>query len=271
MEKNGITGIFKKGAGVESDLLENGALPRRVMTLFMLLDTSSSMSNEGNIGKVNRAVEETLQQLKDISDGNFDAEIRVAIMSFNSKCTWVTNGAVALEDVQWNDLSASGLTSMGAAFTELESKLSRSQFLASATGAYAPVLILLSDGFPTDDIEKGLQALKHNNWYKVATKVAISVDSGADDALIKFTGSSETVIRYDSDKQDLQSLLTNLAVISSKMQSRSKSADTLGAAAEKGTADQSAATQAAQAVAKKAVRAADTASESKTGWDKSGW
>lgn len=214
------------------DILEDGALPRRVMTLFMLIDTSGSMTIDGNIDKVNRAVEETIQQLRDISDSNFDAEIRIAIMEFSNTPRWVTPNAMALDDVVWNDLTANGLTNMGAAFVELESKLSRSQFLQSSTGAYAPVLILLSDGAAVDSIDHGLDLLRHNNWYRVATKVAIAVDNSALDVLAQFTGNSETVIRYDSNKSDLQTLLTRLAVVSSKMQSRSKNAGDLGIAAD---------------------------------------
>lgn len=228
------------------DILEDGALPRRVMTLFMLIDTSGSMTIDGNIDKVNRAVEETIQQLRDISDSNFDAEIRIAIMEFSNTPRWVTPNAMALDDVVWNDLTASGMTNMGAAFEELESKLSRSQFLQSATGAYAPVLILLSDGSATDSIDCGLDRLRHNNWYRVATKVAIAVDNSAQDVLAQFTGTSETVIRYDCNKSDLQELLTRLAVVSSSMQSRSKNAGNLGTAADSGDAtdsDSAAATQ----------------------------
>ena len=220
-----------------NSLLEGGALPRKVMTLFMLIDTSGSMTYDGNIDKVNRAVENTIQQLRDISDSNFDAEIRVAILTFGDSVRWETAGAVAMEDIIWNDLSANGLTPMGAAFSELESKLSRSAFLQSSTGAYAPVIMLLSDGQPTDSIDEGLAKLKKNNWYRVAAKVAIAVNDEANDVLVKFTGNTETVIRYDSNKQDLQSLLTNLAKASSKIQSRSRGANELGTAAEKGIVD----------------------------------
>lgn len=220
------------------DILEEGALPRRVMTLFMLVDRSTSMQNEGNIGKVNRAIEETILQLKDVSDNNFDAEIKVAVLSFGTDVKWETgeDGVKSLDDMQWTDIVASGLTSMGDAFIELEKKLSRKKFLASTTGAYAPVIILLSDGYPTQSIDAGLEKLKHNNWYKCATKIAIAVKDSALDSLEKFTGSSETVIDYEKDddqqKQDLQTLLTRLAVVSSTMQSRSRGASELGSIAE---------------------------------------
>ena len=206
---------------------ELGVMPRRVMTLFLLVDTSGSMTVNGNIGKVNSAIEEMIPLLQEVSDENADAEIKIAVLEFSNGCRWVTRdatgnpGVESLETFFWNDLEASGLTDMGAAFTELESKLSRSAFLASATGAYAPVIILLSDGQPTDNIQTGLDKLKHNNWYKAATKIAIAVDDGDTTALSGFTGTNETVLKVNSGREDLKSLLCRLAVVSSTMQSRS--------------------------------------------------
>ena len=161
------------------------ALPRRVMTLFLLVDSSGSMSASGNIAKVNRAIEEMIPLLSDISDENEQAEIKLAVMTFDSDVRWVTKdengnpGPACVYDFVWNDVIASGLTSLGAAFTELESKLSRRAFMASATGALAPVIILLSDGVPTDNYAAALEKLSHNNWFKVASKIAIAVE-GAD-------------------------------------------------------------------------------------------
>lgn len=210
----------------ESALCE--AMPRRVMTLFLLVDCSGSMSINGNIGKVNGAIEEMRPLLKEVSDENADAEIKIAVMSFSTGCKWVTNGAESLETFVWNDLEAGGLTEMGAAFTELESKLSRTEFLASATGAYAPVIILLTDGQPNDNWEKGLEKLKKNNWYRSATKIAIGVDEGTDSNVLSvlsaFTGTSETVLKVNGERDTLKSLLCRLAVVSSTMQSRSTSA-----------------------------------------------
>ena len=145
------------------------ALPRRVMTLFLLVDSSGSMSASGNIAKVNRAIEEMIPLLSDISDENEQAEIKLAVMTFDSDVRWVTKdengnpGPACVYDFVWNDVIASGLTSLGAAFTELESKLSRRAFMASATGALAPVIILLSDGVPTDNYAAALEKLSHGS------------------------------------------------------------------------------------------------------------
>lgn len=210
------------------------SLPRKVMTLFLLVDTSGSMTVNGNIGKVNSAIEEMIPLLQEVSNENADAEIKIAVLAFSTGCRWVTHdesghpGVESLEGFFWNDLEATGLTDMGAAFVELESKLSRSAFLKSATGAYAPVIILLSDGQPTDDVQPGLDKLKRNNWYKAATKIALAVDDSDAASLSGFTGTNETVLRVNSGREDLKSLLCRLAVVSSTMQSRSIAASAQG-------------------------------------------
>ena len=62
--------------------------PRRVMTLFYIVDTSGSMYGE-KIGSVNDAMKEAIQSdLPEISTVNDDAEIRVAILQFASGCNW---------------------------------------------------------------------------------------------------------------------------------------------------------------------------------------
>ena len=199
-------------------------IPRRVMTLFLLIDSSGSMSINGNMGKVNGAIEEMIPLLRDISDEQSDAEIKLAVLEFSSGCKWATGnaGPVSLDDFDWNDMVAGGLTDMGAAFRELESKLSRNAFMNNAAGNYAPVIILLSDGEPTDDYQSGLKVLQHNNWFRHAVRIAVSVENSADDVLTEFTGSSETVLKYDGEKTDLKKLLTRLAVVSSTIQSRSQ-------------------------------------------------
>lgn len=174
---------------------ETVSVPRRTMTLFFLIDTSGSM--EGNkIGAVNDAVVNVLPMLNDISETNPDAEIKVAALEFSNGVNWLYDEPKLAKDFIWQDVAASGLTSLGAACSELASKLSRSGgFMQSACGSFAPAIILLSDGSPTDDYNTGLAKLKANNWFKSAIKIAIAIGDDADkDVLKDFTGSSEAVI-----------------------------------------------------------------------------
>lgn len=200
--------------------------PRRIMTLFYLIDSSGSMKGT-KIGTVNAAMEECIPLLREVAQANDDADIKVAIMQFSSGFEWITpqNGPADLEQLtNWRDLTAQGLTDLGAALTELDKRLSRSEFLSSQTGAYAPVIILLSDGAPTDDWKGALTRIKQNNWFKHAIKIAIDIESGSDrDVLTEFTGNSEAILDA-KDKSTLKNMIHKVSVRASEFQSHSKAA-----------------------------------------------
>lgn len=196
------------------------SVPRRTMTLFFLIDTSGSM--EGNkIGAVNDAVANVLPMLNEISAENPDAEIKVAALEFSSSTNWLYSEPKLASEFIWQDVRASGLTSLGAACIELSTKLSRGEFMQAASGSFAPAIILLSDGGPTDDFESGLKRLKDNNWFKAAIKIAIAIGDDADkDVLKQFTGNAEavfTVHNIDALKQ----IIRVVAVTSSQIGSKS--------------------------------------------------
>lgn len=203
---------------------ETVSVPRRTMTLFFLIDTSGSM--EGNkIGAVNDAVVNVLPMLNAISETNPDAEIKVAALEFSNGVNWLYDEPKLAKDFIWQDVAASGLTSLGAACSELASKLSRSGgFMQSASGSFAPAIILLSDGGPTDDYNTGLAKLKANNWFKSAIKIAIAIGDDADkDVLKDFTGSSEAVITVHNIDA-LKQIIRVVAVTSSQIGSKSSTA-----------------------------------------------
>ncbi len=199
------------------------SVPRRTMTLFFLIDTSGSMAGN-KIGAVNDAVANVLPMLDDISSSNPDAEIKVAALEFSNGCSWLYNEPKLASEFIWQDVTASGLTSLGEACAELNSKLSRNGFMQSASGSFAPAIILLSDGGPTDDFHSGLAKLKANNWFKSAIKIAIAIGDDADTEVLKeFTGNIEavfTVHNIDALKQ----VIRIVAVTSSQIGSKSSSA-----------------------------------------------
>lgn len=199
------------------------SVPRRTMTLFFLIDTSGSMMGS-KIGAVNDAVVNVLPMLDEISTTNPDAEIKVAALEFSNGTRWLYDEPKPASDFIWQDVQASGLTSLGAACTELNSKLSRSGFMQSASGSFAPAIILLSDGGPTDDFQAGLSKLKNNNWFKAAIKIAIAIGDDADkDVLKDFTGTNEAVFTVHNIEA-LKQVIRVVAVTSSQIGSKSSTA-----------------------------------------------
>ncbi len=196
------------------------AIARKTMTLFFLVDTSGSMYGE-KIGSLNEAVRETIPDLNDLSVSNPDAAIKIAALQFDSEVKWLYPQPIEAEKFQWNNLQADGLTSLGTALDELNGKLSKSQFMKEATGSYAPVIILLSDGGPTDDFNAALERIKKNNWFKHAIKVAIAIGNDADkNVLAQFTGTSEAVFEVHN-KAALRAIIKFVSVTSSQVNSKS--------------------------------------------------
>lgn len=198
-------------------------IPRKVLTLFYLIDTSGSMHGE-KIASLNVAVRETLPMISEISANNSDAKIKLAAMDFATTHQWMHPIPVESEKFHWKDLEASGLTNLGEAYQELNNKLSRSKgFMDEASGSYAPAIILMSDGGPTDDADHGLQQLKVNPWFKAAIKVAIAIGDDADtEVLAKFTGNSEAVLRVHNIDQ-LKQIIRLVSITASRVASKSTS------------------------------------------------
>ena len=202
-------------------------VPRRTLVLFFIVDCSGSMAGE-KIGEVNYAIQEIIPEIQNISENNADAQIKIAVLKFSQGAEWITPVPVNAEDFRWNDLNAYGGTSLGRACEMLSAKLSKKEFMSDATGSYAPVLFLLSDGIPTDDYDRGLEKLKENKWYKVAAKVAIAIGGDADkEKLAKFTGNSEMVITVHTPEA-LRFWIQFLAVRSSQIASKSSNAVSAG-------------------------------------------
>lgn len=216
------------------NIFETEEMARKVLPIIYVIDTSGSMQGE-KIASVNEAMHETIEVLKEVSAKNPDAQIKIAALQFSSGAQWVTNNN-SLEDMEdffWNDISAGGVTDLGAAIDELNDKLSRSKFLVSDTGFCIPVIIFMSDGNPTDSwINKLKNANSTNKWFKNATKIAIAVGEDADkEALARVVGNPEAVIGV-TDVELLKRLIKVASVTSSMVNSKSRTSADTNAATE---------------------------------------
>lgn len=199
-------------------------IPRKVLTLFYLVDTSGSMSGS-KIAALNTAVRETLPIIEEISSNNSDSKIKIAVLEFSSGSEWMYPTPREIGDFEWIDLEAGGLTSLGEAYENLSQKLSQSHgFMQEATSSFAPVILLLSDGMPTDDAERGLQKLKANNWFNAATKVAIAIGNETDTkALTNFTNNNKEAVLTVHTIDELKKIIRMVSITASRVNSKTTS------------------------------------------------
>ncbi|OON99267.1 MAG: hypothetical protein ATN35_13415 [Epulopiscium sp. Nele67-Bin004] len=201
-------------------LTDLGEAPRKELHIFYVLDTSGSMEGS-KIASVNRAMEECTEALRTLAKNNGDAKLKIAVLEFNSGCRWVTNnGPENMDDFEWEDLQAGGVTDIGSALEELDEKLSRHHFLESMTGALMPVIIVMTDGYATDSYDESLLKIRENRWFKHSTKIGFVIGDDADENMItSIVGNSEAVIKT-SDLDLFKRLMKFITVTSSVLVSK---------------------------------------------------
>lgn len=172
---------------------------RRDLHVFYVLDTSGSMVGTP-IQILNQAMQETIRALEKVAKKNGDAQLKLSVLEFNTTVKWMHQaGPQRVEDFAWFDLTAGGLTQIGAALDELNSKLSRREFMKSEGGTLLPIIIFMTDGHPTDDYHKSLDVIKQNKLFRRASKIGFAVGEHADAEMIAhLTGDSEAVIRTNN-------------------------------------------------------------------------
>ena len=148
------------------------------------------------IGTVNHAIQSTIPEMADAAKDNPNAQLLVRTLKFSTGASWVTTAPVPIEDFAWDDLDAGGVTDLGKAFEMLAAQLT---IPPMSERALPPVLVLLSDGQPTDDYKKSLDKLLHLPWGKKAVRIAISIGQDADDDVLEqFTGNRELVLQANN-------------------------------------------------------------------------
>lgn len=170
----------------------------RRLPVYLLLDTSGSMSGEP-IEAVKNGVQVLVSTLR--QDPYALETAYLSVITFDSVATQVSP-LTELATFQSPNLVATGTTALGAALELLAQKISSEVTTTSAEvkGDWKPLIFIMTDGEPTDDLNRGLQALKsvktgaivacaagHNantNVLKQITEIVVQLDT-ADSATIK--------------------------------------------------------------------------------------
>ena len=166
-----------------------GELATRPLHFIWIADCSGSMSVDGKIQSLNYAIKNAIPAMRTVADGNPNAEVLVRAIKFSSGAQWHIAMATRVADFEWTDLIAGGVTDMGKALSMLADQL---KIPPMTDRALPPVLVLISDGQPTDDFESGFKALMDQPWGKKAVRIAIAIGEDADqEVLQKFIGHPE--------------------------------------------------------------------------------
>ena len=152
----------------------------RPLPVFILADTSGSMSVDGKIQSLVIALNDMLVSLQ--SERFRSIDLQLALITFGQSVT--VNQPVSVSKISSPfQLEAAGPTPMGEAFSMLLSMLEDHEVVSSR--AYRPFIILVSDGVPTDEWEEALQKLKQSARASKATRLAMAIGGDADKEMLR--------------------------------------------------------------------------------------
>lgn len=167
----------------------------RKLPVYLLLDTSGSM-----YGEPMEAVKNGLQTLvSTLQQDPYALETaHLSVISFASDA----NQIIPLTDVpsfQLPELEARGQTSLGAALELLAERVDAevAKTTPEKKGDWKPLVFIMTDGAPTDNIDKGIEALKKRKFGMI---VACAAGDNANVPVLKLI--TEDVVRLDTMDSD---------------------------------------------------------------------
>lgn len=156
-------------------------IARRQLHVILALDCSGSMRGD-RIASLNYALRMALPELRNVADDNPEIDVRVRVLRFASDASWITSDAVPVRDFVWTDLVADGETHLGDALSLIASVLGND---AMPGRQLPPVVVIASDGYPTDDFEAGFKAFFAADHAGSAIRLAIAIGSDADTDILQ--------------------------------------------------------------------------------------
>ena len=177
-----------------------GTLAKRPLQFIWITDCSGSMCGK-KIESLNYAIREAIAPMQTVADENPNAEVLVRAVRFSDNAQWHVAQPTEIHDFKWSDLTADGVTDMGQAL-QLVADALKVEMMPNR--GLPPVLVLISDGQPTDDFEKGLKALMDQPWGAKAVRISVAIGDDADLAVLqKFIGNNEVHPLVAHNIQDL--------------------------------------------------------------------
>jgi uncharacterized protein YegL len=178
----------------------------KTLPVFLLLDVSGSMNEiisdsfertgqtvvedgqtweivKGGVSRIevlNQAVKEMITAFA--REEQLDREILVSIITFGAAVS-VHLSPTKASGVSWTPLTASGETPLGEAIATAKRLIEDKE--TTPTRAYRPVVVVVSDGKPTDGWEASLESFVGAGRSSKCDRMALSIGAGADEAMLR--------------------------------------------------------------------------------------
>lgn len=192
----------------------------RRLPVYLLIDTSGSMYGEP-IESVKNGLQALLSSLR--QDPYALETAFLSLIEFNTQA----NQTVPLTDLmtfQAPELKPSGVTALGEALGLLAEKVAQEvqKTTLEEKGDWRPLVFIFSDGAATDDLQKGIDALK-----QVKTGIVVACAAGQHAKENELKKITESVVKLDS--ADAQTIAAFFQWVSASISTNSQKVETGGA------------------------------------------
>ena len=170
----------------------------RTIHVFFLVDSSGSMMGR-RIDEVNKACSEVLSSFDII---NPDIDIKVNVLIFGTSVEWMCPVPVPIDEFIWSPIESGGLTSFGEACSELNLKMSNQGFFSSGQGIMKSLIVLSTDGEPTDSYEAPLKRLLQNPYFHNSNRFAIGIGSDYNRSILRAFAGEKKVFEFSEDEDN---------------------------------------------------------------------
>jgi uncharacterized protein YegL len=152
----------------------------RPLPVIILADTSGSMGVDGKIEALNQSLRDMVKSFA--AESRLRGEIHLGVITFGGSAAahLPLTPAHQIQGIQ--EFVASGGTPMGAAMDIARELVENRELIPSR--AYRPILVLVSDGHPTDDWEGPFRTLLASERAAKATRIALAIGNDADEAML---------------------------------------------------------------------------------------
>jgi uncharacterized protein YegL len=188
---------------------------RKPIHYIWICDCSESMQLGGKMNAVNNAIPKAIESISQFEDNSNKARIFMNALKFSCGAEWMYNDNIPVKSFQWENLNCEGITDLGHAFLRLAKLLKLQKDGGKMPEkAYPPVLVLITDGYPTDDWESGLKELNKEFWAKNAVRLAFALEGADREVLEEFIGGDEI------DKQEKIIEIRDLTKLASEIKDK---------------------------------------------------
>lgn len=199
-------------------------LAKQRLHVILIVDVSSSMRGK-RISQVNGAMEDIRKYLVDLQYENVNVDFYLSVLAFGTEVEWVFKNKNA-EKLKLQAIRAGGYSNLHLAYHELSKALKKQSLggMMPDFGGVAPILLLLSDGHPTQGpLCAELRKLKELPWFHAALKYGVAIglsDDRTKKVLSDFVGDNGNVVEcLDTDM--LKRIIKVIVLTASKVKPQS--------------------------------------------------